>query len=132
MQKLHDLRQTVLAEISQRERELEGLRNKLKGIDASIAAMGGADILPDPRRRRRNVKGTVMDLIVEAGRAGVTANEIVDRAAAAGRQLDRPSVSSLLSRLKREGVLSFDGERYYPAGSREIENGPGLKVVGLP
>ena len=129
MQKLHDLRDSLLAEINQRERELEALRNKLKGIDASIAAVGGASLSPEPRRRtRRNVKGTVMDLIVKAGGAGVTAHEIVDQAAANGRQLDRPSVSSLLSRLKREGVLSFDGERYYPAGTRT--DPPGLKVVG--
>jgi hypothetical protein len=131
MQKLYDLRDGLLTEITQRERELEGLRNRLKGIDASIAALAGIDVATDPRRRtRRNVKRTVMDLIVESGHAGVTANEIVERAASSGRQLDRPSISSLLSRLKREGVLSFNGERYYPAVGREIENGHGLKVVG--
>ena len=130
MQKLHDLRESLLVEISQRERELEALRNKLRGIDAAIAAVGGASLSPEPRRRsRRNVKGTVMDLIVKAGMAGVTAHEIVDQAAANGRKFDRPSVSSLLSRLKREGVLSFDGERYYPAGTSQIDP-PGLKVVG--
>jgi hypothetical protein len=130
MQKLHELRDALLTDINQRERELDALRNKMKGIDAAIAAITGTNI-PDPRRRtRRNVKGTVMDLIVQAGKAGVTAHEIVDQAAVGGRQLDRPSVSSLLSRLKREGVLSFDGERYYPVAGRDIENSPNLKVVG--
>lgn len=128
MQKLNDLREGILVEIRQRERDLEALRNKLKGIDAAIAAVGG-EAAKDPRRRnRRNVKKTAMDLIVDAGSAGVTANEIVERAAVAGRQLDRGSVSSLLSRLKREGVLVFNGERYFLAGDRP--NPPGLKVVG--
>ena len=130
MQKLHDLRDSLLADISQRERELDALRNRLKGIDAAIAALSGNDTPPEPQRRnRRNVKQTAMELILEAGPAGVTAHEIVDRAAVLGRQFDRPSVSSLLSRLKREGILSFDGERYRPATSREIENSRTFKVV---
>lgn len=129
MQRLQTLREALLTEINQRERELEALRNKLKGIDAAVAALSGVNLTQEPRRRTPNVKGTVMDLIIEAGRDGVTAHEIVERAAANGRQLDRPSVSSLLSRLKREGVLSFDGERYHPSSGSEIENSPTLKVV---
>jgi hypothetical protein len=128
MQKLCDLREGVLVELRQREREIEALRNKLKGVDAAIAAVGGQPQAA-ATRRNRNVKQTVMELIVDAGQKGITAIEVVERAAIAGRQLDRPSVSSLLSRLKREGVLSFNGERYFPASSREVENAPGLKVV---
>lgn len=129
MQKLHDLREGVLVELRQREREIDALRNKLKGIEASIAALGGEPQIPS-KRRGRNVKQTVVDLIVNAGNKGITAIEVVERAALAGRQLDRPSVSSLLSRLKREGVLSFNGERYYPAG-RQVEDNPTFKVVGM-
>lgn len=128
MQKLCDLREGVLVELRQREREIEALRNKLKGVDAAIAAVGGQPQVA-ATRRNRNVKQTVMDLIVDAGQKGITAIEVVERAAIVGRQLDRPSVSSLLSRLKREGVLSFNGERYFPASSRDIESAPGLKVV---
>jgi len=128
MQKLHDLRDGVLVELRQRERDIEALRNRLKGIEASMAALGGEPVIGS-QRRNRNVKKTVMDLIIDAGHAGITAVEIVERAAIAGRRLDRPSVSSLLSRLKREGVLSFNGERYFPVSGREVENVPGLKVV---
>jgi hypothetical protein len=128
MQKLNDLREGILVEIRQRERDLEALRNKLRGIDAAIAAVGGGSTTEPKRRNRRNVKKTAMDLIVEAGSAGVTANEIVDRASIAGRHLDRGSISSLLSRLKREGVLVFNGERYFLAGNRS--DPLGLKVVG--
>jgi hypothetical protein len=132
-QKLQEGREALLIDISQRERELEALRNRLKGYDAAMATVTGTSVPPGPRRRtRRNVKGTVMDMIVEAGTAGVTAHEIVDKAAAGGRLLDRPSVSSLLSRLKREGVLSFDGERYHQTSAREVENSPSLKIVGAP
>ena len=129
MQKLHSLREGVLVELRQREREIEALRNKLKGIEASIAALGGEQPI-ESRRRNRNVKQTVMDLIIDAGQAGVTAGGVVEQAAIAGRQLDRPSVSSLLSRLKREGILSFNGERYFPASGKEIESSPGLKIAG--
>jgi hypothetical protein len=119
----------VLVELRQREREIEALRNKLRGIEASMAALGGDQPI-EATRKNRNVKKTVIGLIVDAGSAGITAIEVVERAALAGRQLDRPSVSSLLSRLKRENVLSFNGERYFPTSSREMESVPGLKIVG--
>ena len=58
-----------------------------------------------------------MDLISQAGDLGVIADEIVSNAVTMGRQLERGSVSSLLSKLKADGVLRFDGERYYPVRS---------------
>jgi hypothetical protein len=131
MQKLYDLREGLTAEIQQRERELDALRNRLKGIDAAIATISGVEFSNDPKRRnRRNVKKTVMDLIIQAADAGVTANEIVEQASIGGRRFDRPSVSSLLSRLKREGVLSFDGERYHLIRNQASEKPASLKIVG--
>jgi hypothetical protein len=132
MQKLRELREGVLIELRQRERDVDALRNKLKGIDAAIAAIGGDGQASNARSKtRRNVKRTVLEIITEAGRDGVTSNEVTDRAAVMGRQLDRGSVSSLLSRLKREGTLTFDGERYRLVDPQPptLDNPAGLKVV---
>jgi len=131
-QKLLDLRDGFQKELDQREREVDALRNKIKGVDHSIAAISGVEVATDPRRQnRRNVKRTVMNVINEAGKAGVTSTEVVQAAATKGKHLDRPSVSSLLSRLKREGVLSFDGERYHQIAGDSVENPRNLKVVGI-
>jgi len=126
MQKLTEMRERLQRQIAESERATEALKNELKGLEAAIAAVGGAEVTLGEsaevtlgessvtNQRRRNVKATTMDLIVEAGEVGITATEVVERAAARGRTLPLPSISSLLSRLKREGTLRFDGERYYP------------------
>jgi hypothetical protein len=128
MQRLEELRERLLAEIATQERMLYALQNKLAGIDAAIAAMKGTALPSDHTpQRQRNVTRTVMEIIEEAGTKGVTAPEVVERAAAKGKTLDRASVSSLLSRNKREGLLTFDGERYHVASSQGPQ--PNLKVV---
>ena len=117
MQKLIEMRERLRHQIVESERATEALRNELKGLEAAIVALGGSEAIAGnhlPMRRRRNVKATTMDLIVEAGSSGITAPEVVERAAAKGHDLHAGSVSSLLSRLKKEGTLTFDGERYFP------------------
>jgi hypothetical protein len=123
MQKLLDQRARLAADI-------EAMRNKLAGIDMAIATLRGNEpesgVSGSPRA---NVKGTMLSIINDAGKAGVTASEVVERANAMGRSLDRGSVSSLLSRFKREGLLSFDGARYFPAEPKEPTNVRPIKSV---
>lgn len=127
MQKLLEARERLMADIKEKERGIEALKNKLLGLDFAIGTLSGGSE-GGAQRPRRNVKRTIMELINTAGDGGVTAAEIVQRAEALGRSLDRGSVSSLLSRFKREGVLRFDGERYYPVASPAPQE-PVLKVV---
>lgn len=126
MQQLSGLRDRLQGQIAQTLKTLEALQNQLLGVEASMKALGSPSGAAPPLRR--NVKRTVMELVQEAGRAGITAAEIVERAASKGRQLAQPSVSSLLSRFKRDGALTFDGERYYPAGPPTPQEPP-LKIV---
>ena len=129
MQRLDELRERLVAEIAAQERTLYALQNKLAGLDAARAAMAGelTGLKQASPPRRRNVTRTVMELIEAAGSAGVTANEVVERALGQGKELDRASVSSLLSRYKREGFLTFDGERYRAASPHGPQ--PSLKIV---
>lgn len=126
MRKLVELKERIQGQIGQHQRTIEALQNQLLGVDASLKALGtNGGASPPPRR---NVKRTVMEVVQDAGKAGVTSFEVVERAAAKGRQLERGSVSSLLSRFKREGALTFDGERYYPAVPSAPQEPP-LKIV---
>jgi hypothetical protein len=126
MQKLIDLRERLQGNIAQHQKAMEALQNQLLGVEASIRALSTDGNAAAPKSR--NVKRTVMELVNEAGKLGVTAAEIVERAFAKGRTLERPSVSSLLSRFKREGALTFDGERYFPATIVSPPESP-LKIV---
>lgn|SRR5262245_61032520 len=125
MQKLIELKDRLAATIAQHQKAIEAFQNQLLGVEQSIKALSLAPGASPPPRR--NVKRAVLGIIQEAGVAGVTPTEVVDRAAAKGRELNRDSVSSLLSRFKRDGVLTFDGERYFPAGQAPQE--PPLKIV---
>jgi len=122
--------------LEERRRQLDAEINQLMvrraEIDLMIARGTGQAESPtnEPPKRRRNVKKTVMELVSLAGTDGVTAVEVVDRAKALGRDLDRGSVSSLLSKFKAQGALTFDGERYYPAPQGPAPQDPRpLRVV---
>jgi len=126
MQKLVELKERYAATINQHQRAIEALQHQLIGVDAAMKALGAdAGAIPAPRR---NVKRTVLEVVQEAGKSGVTASEVISRAAAKGRALNAGSVASLLSRFKQDNVLTFDGERYYPAAPQAPQEPP-FKIV---
>lgn len=64
------------------------------------------------RAQKGSVKKTVIDLLEDAGAKGLNANSALGAAKAKGIELERGSVSSLLSRLKSDGAVVYDGEVY--------------------
>lgn len=91
---------------------------RIEGLREALRIHGGAPIEPlavDARKRirRGNLTDTVLALADEAGEKGLTSEEFVRLAKIAkGVDLVPASVSSLLSRLKNDGVMFFDGQRY--------------------
>jgi hypothetical protein len=127
MERLIELKERLLANIAQHQKAIEAFQNQLLGVEMSMRSLGAAaGANPAPRR---NVKKTVLEIIHEAGRVGVTATEVRDRATAKGRMLNANSVASLLSRFKQDGVLTFDGERYNLVSHASANESPPLKVV---
>ena len=108
MQRLMERRDELLA-------EMEALKNKIAGIEEAMALLNdeaspvGGDESP---KKRANVKGTILDLLREAGTTGLNANAAVEIGKRRGIGLDRGTVSSLLSRLKRDDVVVYDRDRY--------------------
>ena len=101
--------------------ELGAVKARLDEVESLIRAMGGEDAtkpaatLPAAspgRTRRGDLNNIVLSLCEQAAEAGLSSAECVDRASKTGTALKPASVSSLLSRLKADGVLMFDGERY--------------------
>ena len=99
----------VEAEIERLEKEIDGLQRELSAARRIKSMMLGEAVedAPKPKARNRNVKETVLGLLAEAGENGLTVNQVIDAAILDGKYLDRGSVSSLLSRLKREHVLDL-------------------------
>jgi hypothetical protein len=124
---------SMKALIEQRDRllsEMEGLKNKIAGLDMAISILQNGpeasrqDLVP--ASRRTGVKGFVLDLLKERGANGLNAALTVEIAQRRGVLMDRASVSSLLSRLKQDNVVDYDGHTYRlrgftPPMSREVE-----------
>lgn len=89
------------------EGRLEGLREALR-----LQAGGPTHVTASGRARRGALKDMVLQIAEEAGKAGITPEECVETAKRKGVTLKIGSVSSLLSRLKQDDVMFFDGERY--------------------
>lgn len=125
MKRVAEMRAQVVSDIQDLERRLGDARVKLALLDDLLGEDGG-----DPGSRGRNTKKTVLTMVTSADRAGVTATEIIEQAAAKGKKLNPNSVSSLLSKLKADGILVFDGLRYYATGKQPPEdNTPPLRAV---
>src|SRR5262249_262638 len=108
----------LIAERERLRKQIEALQNELKGLERAIAVLG-ADAVGQYgdasaiRERGRKVKGTILSLVENAGPTGINVNGVLDAAKAKGVRLERGTVSSLLSRLKRESILGMTAGKYF-------------------
>jgi hypothetical protein len=95
--------------------EIEALRNKVAGLELALSLMGAESTTTDDRERPKESKGlrqTLSDLLREAGTTGLNATSAVEVASRRGVHLDRQSVASTLSRMKKDGEVVYNGDRY--------------------
>lgn len=90
-------------------REME----KLKAQEALLLDMMDERPPSTPSRAAKgSVKTAVLDLLEQVGASGLNAATAVDLAKRDGIDIERGSVSSLLSRLKTDGVVTYNGSVY--------------------
>lgn len=99
-------------------KQIENLQSELKGLDRAIRLMsgdsGGSEATGSVKGSRgKNVKETILTLVTAASPTGQSVSDLMDEARMKGIKLERASVSSLLSRLKKEGVLHMEGGKYF-------------------
>lgn len=108
-------------------RQIEALQSELRGLDRAIALVSGESVTADPTQGRikpRNVKDTVLGLVADAGPKGLTVHQVLDAATKKNVQLERGTVSSLLSRLKRENTLDMKDGAYFVRAPAQAEPAP--------
>lgn len=86
---------------------------------------GGA---PVQRKRSPNIKPLVLDLMSRAGFTGATSAEVDSAVRQRVPTVAKDTVGSVLSRLKADGALTYDGERYYEKRFTP-QPGGGLRAV---
>ena len=107
------MKQKWLAERDRLLRQRDAIDNQIAGLERGIALMDEEthDSAPVAQGRGR-VKAIIFDLLKEAGTTGLNAQSAVAMASRRGISLGKDSISSLLSRLKKDGVVQYDGDRY--------------------
>ena len=104
-------------EIRRLEEAIANLRIELGAIQRLRATMAGDTPPPPPesptRRRASNVKPLILDLMAHAGTAGETGARIAEKVRERVPTVAKDTPGSVLSRLKADGALVYDGERYY-------------------
>ena len=111
MQSLQERLAAILREKEVAVRALEKVKAQEDLINDMIREANGEPKFK-PRAPRSNVKQTILDLLRSAAESGLNAATAVETASRAGVFLERGTVSSLLSRLKNEGIVTYDGSVY--------------------
>ena len=109
--------------------EIEGLKNKIKGVELAISVLQGDEAqhsIGGDTSKRGNAKAVLIDLLKEAGTTGLNASTAVQIAGLRGIKLARGTAASNLSRMKAEKTVTYDGDKYrLPEYARQ----PGLAIV---
>jgi hypothetical protein len=110
--------------------EIEALRNRVMGLEMAISLLDDVKVTTQVGRGRRSgAKTFILDLLRECGTSGLNAAIACEIGERRGTPMDRASVSSLLSRLKADGVVTYDGDRYRLADMPRPSDGNPFRVV---
>jgi hypothetical protein len=95
--------------------EIERLRIKEETLVDLLRELSGESAPSEAvvRRRSPNVKPLVLDYMREAAQRGATTAEVDEYVKTHVPTVAKDTVGSVLSRLKSDGALTYDGERYY-------------------
>lgn len=92
-------------------REVEKIRAQEALLQDMLSEAKG-DVRTVAQKPRPNVKQTLLNLLEEAGESGLNALAAVEMARRKGIAIERGTVSSLLSRMKNEGLVAYDNSMY--------------------
>lgn len=116
---------TIETELERVRSEIAKLRieeDTLKRLLAKFES-GGAQ-LGQKRKRAPSVKPTVLDVMRKAGASGATSTEVAEAVKELVPEVGRDTVSSVLSRLKSDGALFYEGDRYFDIRYRSVSAPP--------
>jgi hypothetical protein len=108
VQRLLDERNRLLA-------DLEALKHKLSGLDLAISLFerdNASDETAKGTSGRGKAKELLLDLLKEVGTTGLNATAAVQMADNRGVRLARGTAAATLSRMKADGIVSYEDNRY--------------------
>jgi hypothetical protein len=109
------MKQRLLEERDRLLQELEALRHRIGGLELAISLLEKEDEDQSGDEKtsgRGQAKELLLDLLREAGTTGLNATTAVEIAARRGKKLARGTAASTLSRMKADGVVTHENDRY--------------------
>ena len=103
-------------EIARLDAEIARLQGERVGLLRAKSLLAGDAVIeraPVARRRAQSVKPQVLDIMASVREAGATTLEVDALVRAHIPDVAKDTVGSILSRLKSDGALAYDGVRYY-------------------
>jgi hypothetical protein len=103
--------------IEERDRllaQIEALQNQVTGLERAISLLDheaprGAEA---EGGKPPQVKSIILSFLKEVGTTGLVLESTMEMAERRGVKLNKGTVASTLSRLKKEGYIHYDGQRY--------------------
>jgi hypothetical protein len=110
IQKLVERRETLRSERAAIDARLDEIDKTIRLMRGEEAPLEDSEGPPQARQRprTRSLKAIILGLLEDRREAGLTVNDCLEMAAQKGIELHRGSVSSLLSRFKRDEMATFD------------------------
>lgn len=132
MANARDQMKMIQGELQRVRAEIERLRIEEALLEKMLGKMSGSPEPKGSRARSPNVKPIVLDIMRDAGHSGATSAEVDRLVRQKVPTVAKHTVGSVLSRLKSDGALVHDGERYYEKQFAPEPKGPfspGLRAV---
>lgn len=109
---------TSREQIKMIDAELQSIREQIARLKAQEEVLlklqrGMTGVEETKRKRAPSVKPLVLDIMSKLGAAGGTSQAVDTFVRMENPQVAKDTVGSVLSRLKADGALVYDGERYY-------------------
>lgn len=103
------------AKLERIQAEIQRLRAAEQALLELKAEINGEvlEVTSKTRARSPSVKPVVLDIMKEAGAVGASTQEVETRVRAIVPTVAKDTVASVLSRLKSDGALVYEGERYF-------------------
>jgi hypothetical protein len=102
-------------EIARLDAEILRLQSERAGLLRAKSLLSTNEDPPQARKRSPNIKPLILEIMEKASTSGETSAEVDRKVRTRVPTVARDTVGSVLSRLKADKALAFDGERYYDA-----------------
>lgn len=99
-------------EIARLDAEIARLQGERAGLIKAKSLLSGDAPAPVVKKRSANVKPLVLDVMRELGTAGGTSAEVAALVREKMPDVSKDTIASILSRLKFDGALVYENERY--------------------